>query len=67
MTHQLRHRGKTFTELVQGMEARLELVEHCINQQSILLDAVLDILERDMGENTRLRNIILELITKRNT
>jgi len=48
----LRYRGKTHLEQNLVMQERLALVEHCINQQSILLDAVLDILERDMAEST---------------
>ncbi len=48
MSHPLRLHGKMSLELDLAILARLEYLEHCNNQQSTLLDAVLDILEKNM-------------------
>lgn len=40
--------GKTCLELVLILSERLELLEYSNSQQSTLLDAVLDILEKNM-------------------
>ncbi len=37
--------GRMFTELLKDIEERLELVEHSLNQQSILLDTLGDIMK----------------------
>ncbi len=45
-------------EIVQDISARVASLEHFSNQQSILLDAVLDILEKGMDKSGDRRGII---------
>ncbi len=52
MTRQLRLRGKTYTEFVLDLGEKLESLEQLMNQHAILLDAVLDMLEKGMVENS---------------
>ncbi len=59
MSHPLRLHGKMSLELDLDILARLESLEHFSNQQSILLDAVLSILEKGMSVNTATRSFIL--------
>ncbi len=42
---QLRLHGRTFLEIVQELLARVELLEHFSNQQSILVDTLGEIME----------------------
>ncbi len=60
--------GRMFTveQRVQALLARVESLEHFSNQQSILLDAVLGILEENMVVSTATRSTTYKSITGEN-
>jgi len=52
MTVRLSRRGRMFIEQNQAILERLESLEHCSNQQSLLIEGLLDILEKGMQGST---------------
>ncbi len=54
----LRLHGRTYSKLGQELLVRVESLEHLSNQHDILLNAVLDMLEKDMAESIDTKSTI---------